>query len=162
MYKYTNKSPTFFIKTIFICTVLFFTTGWVWPWDNYTESEKEQISYFKESHRLFIEASRMQNKIFASNDGAPISTVLVSDKDLQSYVKTLDSAYNNANKVSLSVLAKIHPELPKAYIDIYLTSLKNQSDSIKESNPEKSILGSELHDLWIDWFNTHYNDFKLR
>lgn len=162
MYKYTNKSPTFFLKTIFICTVLFFVTGCDWSWENYTENEKEQISYFKESHRLFIEASRMQNKIFSSNNSAPISTVSVSDKDLHLYVRTLDSAYNNASKVSLSVLGKIHPELPKAYIDIYLTSLKNQSDSIKESNPTKSILGSELHDLWIDWFNAHNNDFKLR
>ncbi len=124
--------------------------------------EQKEVKTFRQAYHGFLEANRYLKKITsqpAETSASGVELGSVSKKESNTYIKMLADTLNQANSVSDAVLAKIHPELPKAYRSIFIASLENKLHGWRDSDPEASLKGTLLHNQWIDWWNAHYKKF---
>lgn len=124
--------------------------------DPETVKFKEEIKQFRQAQSTFLEANKYINKI-TSGDSA-IGTI--SEDQRKKYLSILENSLNHAKSVSKKTLSKLHPKLPNAYNSIFIPCLENEINGIKTFDYKASVQSQILNDKWIDWWNSHYKEFK--
>ncbi|MDY7026345.1 MAG: hypothetical protein SVC26_08420 [Pseudomonadota bacterium] len=112
----------------------------------WTEWEKSNIENFFKSRQT------IQHEIDLLNKGADFS---VSRHSL-----ALNNALRYALLVREDVLFKANSELPQQY-ETYKKSLQISLEGYLESDNNKIMLGDQLFDQWIDWFNDNRHEIKI-
>lgn len=94
------------------------------------------------------------------NAGEPFSNI--DDLTLIQLKRLRQEALSEAKQVDDAVLAKAHPDLPEKWRNFYQRSLELRIKNLDSGgNINAEILGSELHDRWVDWYRAHKGEIKI-
>ena len=114
-----------------------------------------EVKHFKKAHELYFDANHYLRDI--TEGGSVVGSM--SEKELNTFVKKLSDALREARGVSDITLREIHPGLPAAYHSIFIPCIEKQIRGFRDFDPKASIEGQELHNVWIDWWNSHVKSF---
>ena len=120
-----------------------------------TPQEMKEITHFKKAQTSFLESSRYLKEL--TKGTALVGSM--SEGERNTYIKMLTETLTEANSVSDSTLAKIHPELPSAFRSIFIPCIESKLSGFRNFDPRASVQGTQLHNEWIDWWNEHYKEF---
>ena len=124
--------------------------------DAVTSRVKAEVEHFKKAQKLYFDASRYLSDITSSDS----MVGSMRDDELNAFIEKLSNALKEAKLVSDNTLQEIHSELPNAYHSIFIACIEQQIRGFRDFDRKASIEGQMLHDVWIDWWNGHYKEFK--
>lgn len=136
---------------IFLLAAVFLITGW--SKNNWTIEEKNNIEHFISSGEYSMSAVRIINL------GKAYQRIPISETNEINRLMLL--SLKEAKLVRDDVLRKAHPILPEKFRSLYQKSLELRIESLHEKNNKKSIQSSNLHDLWVDWYNLNKKKIKI-
>ena len=117
---------------------------------------KKEAKHFKQAQKLYFEANRYLKQI---TEGDSIVGSF-SDEERDNYINKLSDALKEAKLVSDSTLYKLHPKLPVTYKAMFIRCIEQQLKGFTAFDAKASIEGQKLHNVWIDWWNNNYKEFK--
>lgn len=121
----------------------------------FNQAEIGEMKKFRSAQELFLKSGRFLNE---KTSTSIVGTI--EKDDLENYLSMQNQALTDARSVSTKTLEKIHPELPEAYNRVFIKSFEERINSFKEFSPESAINATNLYNEWIDWWNSHFSEFR--
>lgn len=117
----------------------------------WTDYDKNNIKHF------FASREANQQYVQLTNSGNSIKTSASPEQ----FLIRLKKALHEAKQLDNAVLAKAHPELPEKYRSLYQASLMHMIRAFENRDNRTSIKGTELHDQWVDWYNSNLKKIRI-
>ena len=87
---------------------------------------------------------------------------LLEHGEAEAFVALHKVALNEARKVDLDVLTKVHPELPTQFRDKYLRYLELFDRYLGDNRHHADQLSAQkTFDEWADWYNVNRADMEM-
>lgn len=130
---------------------------------SWTEEEMKNIEHFYRSQEADLAAVDIDNRIgfSISSEAGSFNFRKARESDIESYFQILkykEIALQEAELVKDSVLDKAHPELREHFRKEYQRGLELQ---LTKNDVTAGLMGSALHNQWVDWVNTHKHEIKI-
>lgn len=161
-FQYANKHG--FINWLLLGEIVPTAQAIVWPYfafserstPSLTDREKTNLEHYHRSSDAVRQAQRIIDA------GPPDQISQLEPEEAAAYVSLYKIALNEAKKVDLDVLAKIHPDLPQHYRDEYVPAVELLHRSLTSGgNFNDQIDSHRLWDDWVEWFNANRSDIRM-
>jgi len=119
----------------------------------WTPEERLNIEHFLNCEKADNVAARL------ANSGMGFSAM--SSDEVAELLQLKKKALTEAQAVRDDVLAKAHPDLPQHFRLEYQRSLELQIRNLEVGDVSAEIEGSNLHDKWVDWINSHNEEIRI-
>jgi hypothetical protein len=152
MIRLITKSVSLFLKVtpVVLLVLLVYSCSSQPSW---TDEELDNLEHF------FRSAEADQEAVRIGNQGPAFSAI--PEEDVQQMLEHLKLALREAKLIKDSVLDKAHPELREHFRDQYQKSLELKIKNLEDGDVTAEIIGSTLHDQWVDWINAHNKEIKI-
>lgn len=109
--------------------------------------------------RHFVDAlEHTLSGIRVSNEGGPGA---LSEEDRRTILGHWREALESGGKVRNEVLQKIHPQLPRAFRDLWQRGLSLSVRNLEVGDLQAEIVGSRLMDRWGAWYTRHRDQLRV-